>query len=235
MKKYSILTLLFACFSMLAFYACSNVNASNSEETVKTESKKDAKDTEPAVTKDGLQIGDKAPDFKLQNIDGKYYSLADVKLEDGSKPQGYIVTFTCNTCPVAVVNEDRLVELHNNMVKKGYPVVAIQPNDTSIKPDDSLEKMKERAADKGFEFLYLIDEKQEVFPVYGATRTPEIYLLDQDLTLRYTGSIDNSVRDASSVSVKFVEDAISAIEAGKDPDPSLTRAIGCSIKKKSNS
>ena len=85
-------------------------------------------------------MGDTAPDFKLKNIDGKYYSLADMTLEDGSKPKGYIVVFTCNTCPYAVANEDRLIELHNNMSKKGYPVVAIQPNDPQRKPGDSMEK-----------------------------------------------------------------------------------------------
>ena len=93
--------------------------------------------------------------------------------------------------------------------------------------------MQDRAAEKGFPFLYLMDEKQEVFPVYGATRTPEIYLLDQDLTLRYTGAIDNNAMDASAVSIKYVEDAVEAIDTGKDPNPDFTRALGCSIKKKS--
>ena len=156
----------------------------------------------------GLKVGDKAPSFKLKNVDGKYYSLEDVKDANGEKPKGYILTFTCNTCPYAVMYEDRLVELHNAMAPKGYPVVAIMPNDTNIKPGDSLEAMGKRAEDKGFDFLYLIDEKQEVFPAY-----------------------DNA-QDASAVKTNYVMDAVASLEAGKSPDPAKTKAIGCSIKVK---
>jgi peroxiredoxin len=180
----------------------------------------------------GLKVGDKAPDFKLKNIDGKYYSLEDVKDANGEKPKGYIVTFTCNTCPYAVMYEDRLVELHNAMAPKGYPVVAIMPNDTDIKPGDDLAAMSKRAEDKGFDFLYLIDEKQEVFPAYGASRTPEIYLLDSDMVVRYTGAIDDNAQDASAVKTNYVMDAVASLEAGKSPDPAKTKAIGCSIKVK---
>ena len=230
MKKYSILLLAALLFVSLTVNCCSNANASNFE-TVAS-SKIETTKAAAKSTKDGLQVGDKAPDFTLPNIDGKEYSLADVTLADGSQPKGYIVVFTCNTCPYAVANEDRLIELHNKMAKKGYPVVAIQPNDPQVKPGDSMEKMKQRAAEKGFPFLYLMDEKQEIFPLYGATRTPEIYLLDQEMTLRYTGAIDNSAMDASAVSIKYVEDAVEAIEKGNDPEPNFTRALGCSIKKK---
>jgi peroxiredoxin len=180
----------------------------------------------------GLKVGDKAPDFKLKNIDGKYYSLEDVKDANGEKPKGYIVTFTCNTCPYAVMYEDRLVELHNAMAPKGYPVVAIMPNDTDIKPGDDLAAMSKRAEDKGFDFLYLIDEKQEVFPAYGASRTPEIYLLDSDMVVRYTGAIDDNAHVASAVKTNYVMDAVASLEAGKSPDPAKTKAIGCSIKVK---
>lgn len=183
----------------------------------------------------GLKVGDKAADFNLKNIDGKYYSLSAIKDADGKTPKGYIVVFTCNTCPYAVAYEDRLIELHNTYAPKGYPVVAIMPNDTEAKPGDSFEAMKKRAKAKNFPFVYLIDEKQEVLPKYGATRTPEIYLLDSKLTLRYTGAIDDNFQDAESVKNKYVENAIAAIEKGKNPDPGFTKAVGCSIKvKKAN-
>ncbi|MCI5083012.1 MAG: thioredoxin family protein [Saprospiraceae bacterium] len=180
----------------------------------------------------GLTVGDKAPDFKLKNIDGKYYSLKDVKDANGKAPKGYIVTFTCNTCPYAVMYEDRIAALHDKMAPKGYPVVAIMPNDTEIKPDDSLEKMAERAKDKNFNFLYLIDEKQEVFPQYGASRTPEVYLLDSDMVLRYTGAIDDNAQNPDAVKTNYVEEAVAAMEAGKEPSPAKTKAIGCTIKVK---
>ena len=78
---------------------------------------------------DGIKIGDKAPAFILKNVDGKKYALMDVKDANGKAPKGYIIVFTCNTCPYAKANEQRLIDLHNTYAPMGYPVVAIQPND----------------------------------------------------------------------------------------------------------
>ncbi|GAA4326633.1 hypothetical protein GCM10023115_38680 [Pontixanthobacter gangjinensis] len=178
----------------------------------------------------GIEIGDKAPDFKLKNIDGREYKFDNIKDANGNEPKGYIVVFTCNTCPYAIANEQRLIDLHNNYAPKGYPVVAIQPNDPAVQPGDSFQAMKENAQEKGFPFLYLLDEGQEIYPKYGATRTPEIFLVDANRILRYHGAIDDSVRDEDGVEQKFVEDAIEAMENGKQPEPSTTKAVGCSIK-----
>jgi peroxiredoxin len=179
--------------------------------------------------KDGIKVGDTAPDFSLMNVDGKMYSLDDVKDANGNDAKGWIVTFTCNSCPVAQAYESRLIALHEKMSQMGYPVVAIMPNDTDIKPSDSMEEMKK----KNYPFVYLMDEKQEIFPAYGATRTPEIYLVDNNKVLRYTGAIDNNSRDASAVTENYVQNAINRLEKGESPDPDFTKAIGCSIKIKS--
>lgn len=179
---------------------------------------------------ENIGVGDKAPDFNLKNIDGKNYSLDNIKDANGKKPKGYIVVFTCNTCPYAKANEERLIDLHNTYGAKGYPVVAIQPNNPALKPGDSFEAMKENATTKGFPFLYLFDEEQEVYPKYGATKTPEVYLLDSNLIVRYHGAIDDSPRDGESVDEKFVEKAIDAIINGKDPMTKTTKAVGCGIK-----
>lgn len=190
--------------------------------------KKDA----PATTESGLKVGDIAPDFKLRNIDGKMISLADVKDLQGNAAKGHIIAFTCNTCPYAVMYEDRIIDLHNKYAAKGWPVVAIQPNDPSVKPGDSMEEMKIRAKEKGFPFVYLFDDGQKVFPQYGATRTPHIYLLDNTRKVRYIGAIDNNPQDSEAVTQRYVENAIAAIEGGKEPDPNFTKAIGCGIKTK---
>ena len=158
-------------------------------------------------------------------------SLGDVKNADGSTPNGYIVTFTCNTCPVAVKYEDRIIALHNRYAPQGWPVVAIMPNDIEVKPDDSPDAMKVRAEEKRFPFMYLFDEGQKIYPQYGATKTPHIFLLDNTHKVRYIGAIDNSP-DAESVTKHYLEDAIAAVEAGKDPEPDYTKAVGCSIKVK---
>ena len=178
----------------------------------------------------GIEIGDKAPDFNLKNIDGKMYSFDNIKDANGEAPKGYIVVFTCNTCPYAKANENRLIELHNTYSPKGYPVVAIQPNDPAVQSGDSFEAMKANAKEKGFTFLYLFDEGQNVFPKYGATKTPEVYLVDSNRVLRYHGAIDDSPRDESGVDEKFVEEAINALEKGKQPVTTSTKAVGCSIK-----
>ncbi len=180
----------------------------------------------------GLAIGDTAPDFSLTNVDGATVSLAGIKLADGSAPRGYVVTFTCNTCPYAKAYEERLVALDKAAEAMGYPLVAIQPNDPSVKAGDSMEEMIKRSADAGFTFPYLMDEEQRVYPQYGASKTPEIYLLDADRVLRYHGAIDDNHDDAAAVTVNYVEKAIRALEAGEKVDPAQVKAIGCGIKTK---
>ena len=111
---------------------------------------------DPPVEKvDGFDVGDKASDFSLKNIDGEMVSLADYK-----DVNGFIVVFTCNHCPYAVMYEDRIVALDKKYKSQGYPVIAINPNDPSVKPADSFENMKVRAKEKGFTFPYLMDEGQ---------------------------------------------------------------------------
>lgn len=175
----------------------------------------------------GLKVGDKAPDFSLKNIDGSFVSLSDYK-----EAKGYIVIFTCNTCPYAVMYEDRINELDKKYSAQGYQVIAINPNDPEVKAGDSVDAMKVRAKEKGFSFPYLFDAGQMVYPQYGATKTPHVYLLDKSLTVKYIGSIDDNPQDAAGAEVKYVEEAIASLKAGKDPSPSTTKAIGCSIKVK---
>lgn len=182
---------------------------------------------QPINDSEGLEVGDTAPDFNLKNTTGEYISPSMMK-----DAKGYIVIFTCNHCPWAIKYEDRMIELHNKYAKMGYPVIAINPNDPEVQPEDSFEKMQERAKEKGFPFYYVFDEGQKVFPQYGATRTPHVFLLDKDMTVQYIGAIDDNAEDASKVETKYVENAIAALEAGKTPDPAFTKAIGCTIKVK---
>jgi peroxiredoxin len=182
------------------------------------------------VFSQGYKIGDKAIDFKLKNVDGKMVSMADFK-----NAKGFVVIFSCNHCPYVVAYEDRMIELHNKYAAKGYPVIAINPNDPEAQPQDSFEKMIERSKEKKFPFVYLFDEGQKIYPVYGATRTPHIYLLNKkgkDLIVEYIGAIDNNYKDASQVTETYLADAIDALLAGKKPQVTETKAIGCTIKVK---
>ena len=175
----------------------------------------------------GYQPGDKATDFKLKSVDDKMYSMSDYK-----DATGFIVVFTCNHCPFAVKYEDRVIELAKKYKSKGYILLAINPNDPAAAPDDSFDKMKVRAKEKGFTFPYLFDEGQKIFPQYGATKTPHVFLLDKNLIVKYIGAIDDNVEDASAVKEKFLENAIATLEKGQEPEVPLTKAIGCSIKVK---
>lgn len=178
----------------------------------------------------GYKVGDKATDFKLKNIDGKYVSLSDYK-----DAKGFVVVFTCNGCPYAKAYQDRIIEIDKKYKKLGYPVIAINPNDTDMKPDDKLDAMKERAKEKGYTFPYLKDADQTVYKTYGATRTPHVFVLTKDngsLRVDYIGAIDDNYQDAGAVEEPYLANALDNILEGKSPNPSFTKAIGCSIKSK---
>jgi len=176
----------------------------------------------------GYEVGDIATDFKLKNIDGNMVSLSDY---DDAK--GFIVIFTCNTCPFAVAYEDRIIALDKKYALKGYPVIAIMPNNTDVMPGDRMEVMKARAASKGFTFPYLMDEGQKIYPQYGATKTPHVYVLqktNKGNVVKYIGAIDDNYKDAALVNTKYVENAVDALLEGKEIKDTKTRAIGCTIK-----
>lgn len=178
----------------------------------------------------GYEVGDIATDFSLENIDGKMVSLSDYK-----SAKGFIVIFTCNTCPYAVAYEDRIVALDKKYASKGYPVIAIMPNDTDVKPGDNMQAMQARAKAKGFTFPYLMDKGQKIYPQYGATKTPHVYILeksDKGNIVQYIGAIDDNYQDASLVKTKYVENAVDALLSGNEVAQKTTRAIGCSIKTK---
>lgn len=175
----------------------------------------------------GYQPGDKATDFKLKSVDGKMYSMADYK-----DAKGFIVVFTCNTCPFAVKYEDRVNDLAKKYKSKGYILLAINSNDPEVQPDDTFDKMQAKAKAEGFAFPYLVDEGGKIYPQYGATKTPHVFLLDKNLVVKYIGAIDDNADDASAVKEKYLENAIAALDSGKDPSPAVTKAIGCTIKVK---
>jgi len=180
------------------------------------------------TTSNGYKVGDIATDFNLKNVDGKMVSLANYK-----DAKGFIVIFTCNTCPYAVAYEDRVEALNKKYASKGYPVIAIMPNNTDVKPGDNMEAMKARAKAKGFTFPYLMDEGQKIYPQYGATKTPHVYLLQKTKKgnqVKYIGAIDDNYQDAADVKTKYVENAVDALLSGKEISEKETRAIGCSIK-----
>ncbi|MBW3598472.1 MAG: thioredoxin family protein, partial [Planctomycetes bacterium] len=180
-----------------------------------------------------LEIGASAPDFALPGADGKTHRLADF-----ADAKILMIIFTCNHCPTAQAYEERIIQLHNDYQDRGVAVAAISPNDPqAVRLDelgytdlsDSLEEMKVRARDRGFEFPYLYDgETQETSAAYGALATPHVFIFDRQRKLRYTGRIDDS--DVKTVQSRDARNALDALLAGKPVPVAKTRVFGCSTK-----
>jgi peroxiredoxin len=169
-----------------------------------------------------VDVGQPAPKFVgLVGTDGKSHSLDDYK-----SAKVIVIAFTCNHCPVAQMYEDRLIRFAKAQKKRGVAFIAIS---SSLLPPDSLDKMRERAAQKGFEFPYLSDPTQEIAKAYGATVTPQLFVLDRDRNIAYMGKFDDDI-EPEKVQRTYVREAVHALLEGKGPDPSETRATGCGIE-----
>jgi len=176
----------------------------------------------------GYKLGDSAEDFSLKNVNGKMVSMKDYK-----NAKGFIVIFTCNHCPYAVAYEDRIIALDKKYSKLGYPVIAINPNNPEKQKEDSYDLMKARAKEKGFTFPYLFDEGQKIYPKFGATKTPHVYVIQKTAksnVIQYIGAIDDNYEDEKAVKQTYVQDAVDALLKGNDVPVRQTKAIGCSIK-----
>lgn len=181
-----------------------------------------------------LRIGQQAPDFNLIGVDGRSYRLVDFADADI-----LVIVFTCNHCPAAQAYEERIKKLSADYKNKGVALVAISPNDPkAVRLDelgysdmgDSLEDMKIRAKDMGYNFPYLYDgDNQRVSLAYGPVRTPHIFIFDRQRKLRYVGRIDDSEKPRL-VKSHGARNAIEALLKGKKVAVERTGTIGCSIK-----
>ena len=176
----------------------------------------------------GMPVGTRAPAFSLPATDGKTYSLDDFR-----GAQALVVVFTCNHCPYAQAAEERLIAIARDYADRGVRMVAINPNDATRYPEDSFAEMKNRAREKSFPFPYLYDESQSVARAYDAVCTPDIFVFDATLGLRYNGRIDDNWQEPAKVTRKDLRaalDAILASPAEEDLPFKPTPSMGCSIK-----
>lgn len=177
-----------------------------------------------------LKAGDTAPDFKLKNVDGKEVSFASFP-----KAKGYIVVFTCNKCPYAIGYEQRIIDLDNKFRPQGYPVIAINPNDSEASKADTFEKMQELAKNKKYPFPYLFDAGQKVTDQYGAKRTPHLFIVSKTAkgnVVEYVGAIDNDPEGNNTQKTKYAEDVIASLKSNQKPTITQTKEIGCTVKRK---
>jgi len=182
-----------------------------------------------------LAIGAKAPlaDALMMNVNGTQMSL-----ETAAGPNGVLVVFSCNTCPFVVGNgeksdgwEGRYNATAAFAKENGVSMVLVNSNEAKRDNHDSMEAMKAHAKENDYGMPYLLDSGHRLADAFGALKTPHVYLFDADMTLVYRGSIDDNVSDADAVSERYVENAITAVAAGKRCSVAETKAIGCSIKR----
>ncbi len=171
-----------------------------------------------------LNIGDPAPAWEnLEGVDGKRHALKDLAGKDA-----VVVVFTCNSCPVATDYEDRILAFSKKYAGPSGKVglVAINVNNVA---EDRLPKMRERAEDKGFDFPYLYDDSQKIGRAFGASFTPEFFVLDRDRKVAYMGGMDDS-STPSTVKTNYLEPAVEAALAGRPAETPEAPAIGCRVR-----
>ena len=167
-----------------------------------------------------IEIGTEAPSWlRLPGVDGKAHSLEDLK-----KKEVIVVAFTCNSCPYAVDYEDRIIAFANKHCGRNSKVALVAINVNRVE-EDLLPAMKKRAEQKRFSFPYLFDESQKIANAFGATWTPEFFVLNKERHIVYMGAMD----DSTDVK-KHLEEAVTATLIGKEVDVTETIAIGCRIR-----
>ena len=177
------------------------------------------------LTKSGdkLGLGDKAPSFKLSGVDGKEHSL------DEFSNKAVLIIFMCNHCPYVIPKLDYIKKLQEDYKDK-IVIIGINSNDPSDYPEDSFDNMKKISEEKGFNFLYLFDESQEVAKSYGASCTPDPFLFNEKHELAYHGRINDQMEPYHEVNEHDMRRAFDCVLAGKDVDFEVSPSIGCSIK-----
>ena len=174
-----------------------------------------------------LKIGSQMPnsEYLLNDISGNQITLNEIKGKNGT-----LIIFSCNTCPWVIKWEDRYVEIANSYLQRGIGMIAINSNVARFNGDDSLNKMKKHAKEKKYNFPYAQDPNAKLAYAFGATKTPHVYLFDDNDNLVYRGAIDDNARDANNVDEPFLTNALDQLLAGKKISKSTSKAIGCSIK-----
>jgi peroxiredoxin len=172
-----------------------------------------------------LQIGERAPDFRLPATDGKTYAL-----EDFASDPVLVIFFTCNHCPYVTGSDESTRKTAEKFAGRGVRFVAINSNSKNTYADDDFPHMVERMGEQKFPWIYLHDATQDIARAYGALRTPHFYMFDRDRKLIYTGRAVDNPRQAENSQTHDLERALEEHLAGKPVSVPLTNPIGCNVK-----
>jgi peroxiredoxin len=173
-----------------------------------------------------LELGTRAPGFRLPDPDGR-----TVGLDEAAGEKGLLVMFICHHCPYVKHVRAELARLGRDCAGQGIGVVAIASNDVAQYPEDGPAGMKTEAEAAGYTFPYLFDETQEVAKAYRAACTPDLFLFDAARRLVYRGQLDDS-RPGNGVPVtgKDLRAAVAALLEGRPVDARQKASMGCNIK-----
>jgi peroxiredoxin len=172
-----------------------------------------------------LNIGDKAPDFKLKATDGNEYSLSDF-----SDQKVLVIFFTCNHCPYVIGSDEVTRKTAEKFEPMAVKFVAINSNSKDTYQEDSFENMVKRMKEKNFPWVYLHDPTQQTAREYGALRTPHFFVFDDERKLIYTGRGVDNPKDTEKMTVNDLENALKEHLAGKGITKKVTNPIGCNVK-----
>jgi hypothetical protein len=176
------------------------------------------------MTPPELAVGDVVPALSLPDTGGEQHSLAT----PGEAP-ATVVCWTCNHCPYALAWQERLNAVATDYAGRGVLFLFVNSNDAERYPADSLDAMRARAEAGELAAPYLHDRTQDAARNWGAQKTPDIFVCDSDLVLRYRGAPDADHDDPSQAAA-WLRSALDSVLAGEDPELPETTPVGCSIK-----
>jgi peroxiredoxin len=178
---------------------------------------------------ESLPIGSSIPkaDVVMKDVTGK-----NITLREARKENGLLVMFSCNTCPVVIVNQQRTAAISKFATDQKIGVILLNSNEDYRDGADSPEAMKKYADNQQYQWYYAIDKNSELADAFGAKRTPECFLFDKNGKLVYHGAIDDNPQDEASSKRQHLKEAITEMNAGKPVSVAETRSVGCSIKRK---
>jgi peroxiredoxin len=175
-----------------------------------------------------IAIGSNAPllDKTMKDVSGKMIAVKDVM-----KQNGVLLMFSCNTCPYVIKNQSRTKEIAAFAKANNIGIILLNSNEAQRSGDDSFAAMQQYAKNQGYDFPYVVDANHQQADAYGATRTPELFLLDVQGKLVYKGAIDDSPADIAKVNRIHAREAIKELVDGKSVSIKESRSLGCTIKR----
>lgn len=176
----------------------------------------------------GSSFGQRVEDFALTDVlGGKSFSLTD-----HAESKAVVLVFTGLNCPFSKLYEDRIVQMHSDFGADGFVFTMINPH-LGLEEGESVEGAKDRAGEKKIGFSILDDSSQTVTRQFGITKLPEVVVITPSPTgwaVAYRGAIDNNPQVAANANMKYLENALSALQNRRNPSPASTRPVGCNVK-----